>query len=34
VVDTFGSYAFDFLQVSKQPKAAVAVLHCISFDVI
>jgi hypothetical protein len=27
VVDTFGSYAFDFLHVSKQPEAAVAVLH-------
>jgi transposase InsO family protein len=27
VVDTYGSYAFGFLQVSKQPEAAVAVLH-------
>jgi transposase InsO family protein len=27
VVDTCGSYAFDFLHVSKQPEAAVAVLH-------
>jgi transposase InsO family protein len=27
VVDTFGSYAFGFLHVSKQPEAAVAVLH-------
>lgn len=27
VVDTFGSYAFSFLHVSKQPEAAVAVLH-------
>jgi hypothetical protein len=26
-VDTCGSYAFDFLHVSKQPEAAVAVLH-------
>jgi hypothetical protein len=26
VVDTFGSYAFGFLHVSKQPEAAVAVL--------
>lgn len=26
-MDTFGSYAFDFLHVSKQPEAAVAVLH-------
>ena len=26
-VDTFGSYAFGFLHVSKQPEAAVAVLH-------
>jgi hypothetical protein len=34
VVDTYGSYAFGFLHVSKQPEAAVAVLHCISFDVI
>jgi len=27
VVDSFGSYAFGFLHVSKQPEAAVAVLH-------
>jgi transposase InsO family protein len=27
VVDAFGSYAFGFLHVSKQPEAAVAVLH-------
>jgi transposase InsO family protein len=27
VVDTFGSYAFGFLHVSRQPEAAVAVLH-------
>ncbi len=27
VVDTCGSYAFGFLRVSKQPEAAVAVLH-------
>jgi transposase InsO family protein len=27
VVDTFGSYAFGFLHVTKQPEAAVAVLH-------
>ena len=27
VVDTYGSYAFGFLHVSKQPEAAVAVLH-------
>jgi len=27
VVDTFGSYAFGFLHVSKQPEAAVALLH-------
>ena len=27
VVDTFGSYAFGFLHVFKQPEAAVAVLH-------
>jgi hypothetical protein len=27
VVHTCGSYAFDFLHVSKQPEAAVAVLH-------
>ena len=27
VVDTFGSYAFGFLHVSKQPEAAVAVMH-------
>ena len=27
VADTFGSYAFGFLHVSKQPEAAVAVLH-------
>ena len=27
VVDTFGSYAFGFLHTSKQPEAAVAVLH-------
>jgi transposase InsO family protein len=27
VVGTFGSYAFGFLHVSKQPEAAVAVLH-------
>jgi transposase InsO family protein len=27
VVDTFGSYAFGFLHVSKQPEAAVAVVH-------
>ena len=27
VVDTFGSYAFGFLHVSKQPEAAVAVPH-------
>jgi len=27
VVDTYGSYAFGFLHVSKQPQAAVAVLH-------
>src|SRR5919106_174684 len=27
MVDTFGSYAFGFLHVSKQPEAAVAVLH-------
>lgn len=27
VVDTYGSYAFAFLHVSKQPEAAVAVLH-------
>ena len=27
VVDTFGSYAFGFVHVSKQPEAAVAVLH-------
>ncbi|BAQ71307.1 integrase, catalytic region [Rhodovulum sulfidophilum] len=27
VVDTFGSYAFGFLHISKQPEAAVAVLH-------
>ena len=26
-VDTYGSYAFGFLHVSKQPEAAVAVLH-------
>ena len=27
VVDTFGSYAFGFLHTSKQPEAAVAVIH-------
>ena len=27
VVDTYGSYAFGFLHVSKQPEAAVAVLY-------
>ncbi len=27
VVDTYGSHAFGFLHVSKQPEAAVAVLH-------
>src|SRR3712207_2104084 len=27
VVDTFGSYAFGFLHIAKQPEAAVAVLH-------
>ena len=27
VVDTYGSYAFGFLHISKQPEAAVAVLH-------
>ena len=27
VVDTFGSYAFGFLHVSKQPEAAVAAVH-------
>lgn len=27
VVDTYSSYAFGFLHVSKQPEAAVAVLH-------
>jgi hypothetical protein len=27
VVDIYGSYAFRFLHVSKQPEAAVAVLH-------
>jgi transposase InsO family protein len=27
VVDTFGSYAFGFLHVSRQPEAAVAALH-------
>ena len=27
VIDTFGSYAFGFLHVSRQPEAAVAVLH-------
>ena len=27
VVDTYGSYAFGFLHVSKQPEAAVAVVH-------
>lgn len=27
VVDSYGSYAFGFLHVSKQPEAAVAVLH-------
>jgi transposase InsO family protein len=27
VVDAYGSYAFGFLHVSKQPEAAVAVLH-------
>lgn len=27
VVDTYGSYAFRFLHTSKQPEAAVAVLH-------
>ena len=27
MVDTHGSYAFGFLHVSKQPEAAVAVLH-------
>ncbi len=27
VVDTFGSYGFGFPYVSKQPEAAVAVLH-------
>ena len=27
VVDTFGSYAFGFLHISKQPEAAVSVLH-------
>ncbi len=27
VVDTHGSYAFGFLHVSKQPEAAVVVLH-------
>ncbi len=27
VVDTYGSYAFDFLHVSQQPGAAVAVPH-------
>ena len=27
VVDTYGSYAFGFLHVSRQPEAAVAVLH-------
>jgi transposase InsO family protein len=27
VVDTYGSYAFGFLHVAKQPEAAVAVLH-------
>jgi transposase InsO family protein len=27
LVDTFGSYAFGFLHTSKQPEAAVAVLH-------
>lgn len=27
MIDTHGSYAFGFLHVSKQPEAAVAVLH-------
>ncbi len=27
VVDTFGSFAFGFLHTTKQPEAAVAVLH-------
>jgi transposase InsO family protein len=27
VVDTFGSYAFGFLHITKQPEAALAVLH-------
>ncbi len=27
VVDTYGSFAFGFLHTSKQPEAAVAVLH-------
>ena len=27
MVDSYGSYAFGFLHVSKQPEAAVAVLH-------
>jgi transposase InsO family protein len=27
VVDTYGSYAFGFLHTTKQPEAAVAVLH-------
>lgn len=27
VVDTYGSYAFGFLHISKQPEAAVAVVH-------
>lgn len=27
VVDTYGSYGFGFLHISKQPEAAVAVLH-------
>lgn len=31
VVDTYGSYAFGFLHTSKQPEAAVAVLHNDAF---
>ena len=27
MVDTYSSYSFGFLHVSKQPEAAVAVLH-------
>jgi hypothetical protein len=27
VVDTYGSYAFGFLHTTKQPEAAVAVVH-------